>query len=46
MNVGISLGKMQKIDEACNILSKVELRFPKSEVAKEAKYEMQLFGCS
>ena len=46
MNVGISLGKMQKINEACNILSKVELRFPKSEVAKEAKYEMQLFGCS
>jgi len=46
MNVGVSLGKMQKINEACNILSRVELRFPKSEVVKEAKYEMQLFGCS
>jgi TolA-binding protein len=46
MNVGISLGKMQKINEACNILSRVEQRFPESEVLKEAKYEMQLFGCS
>ena len=45
MNVGVSLGKMQKINEACNILSRVELRFPESEVVKEAKYEMQLFGC-
>jgi TolA-binding protein len=46
MNVGVSLGKMQKINEACNILSRVEPRFPESEVVKEAKYEMQLFGCS
>ena len=46
MNVGISLGKMQEINDACIILSRVEQRFPESEVLKEAKYEMQLFGCS
>lgn len=46
MNVGISLGKMQKINEACNILSKVEIRFPNNPIVEEAQNEMQLFGCS
>jgi len=46
MNVGISLGKMQKINEACNILSKVELRFPNNQIVEEAQNEMQILGCS
>ena len=29
MNVGMSLGKMQKINEACNILSRVETKISK-----------------
>ena len=45
MNVGISLGKMQKINEACNILSKVELRFPRNAIVEEAQSEMQILGC-
>ena len=43
--VGISLGKMQKKIEACNILSRVEARFPKNQVVAFAIYEMQLLGC-
>ena len=46
MNVGISLGKMQKINEACNILSKVELRFPNNQIVEEAQNEMQILGLS
>jgi TolA-binding protein/Skp family chaperone for outer membrane proteins len=46
MNVGMSLGKMQKINEACNILSKVEIRFPRNQIVEEAQYEMQILGCS
>ena len=46
MNVGISLGKMQKINEACNILNRVEARFPRNQIVEEAQYEMQILGCS
>ena len=46
MNVGMSLGKMQKINEACNILSRVEIRFPRNQIVEEAQYEMQILGCS
>ena len=46
MNVGMSLGKMQKIDEACNILSRVEIRFPRNRIVEEVQYEMQILGCS
>ena len=46
MNVGMSLGKMQKINEACNILSRVETRFPRNQIVEEAQYEMQILGCS
>lgn len=45
MNVGIALGKMQKINEACNILSRVEVRFPRNQIVEEAQYEMQILGC-
>jgi TolA-binding protein len=45
MNVGIGLGKMQKINEACNILSRVEVRFPRNQIVEEAQYEMQILGC-
>ena len=45
MNVGISLGKMQKINEACNILNRVEARFPRNQIVEEAQYEMQILGC-
>ena len=42
----MSLGKMQKINEACNILSRVEIRFPRNQIVEEAQYEMQILGCS
>ena len=45
MNVGIGLGKLQKINEACNILSRVEVRFPWNQIVEEAQYEMQILGC-
>jgi len=37
---------MQKINEACNILNRVEARFPRNQIVEEAQYEMQILGCS
>jgi len=45
MNTGISLAKMQKINEACNILRRVEARFPRNQIVEETQNEMQILGC-
>ena len=46
INVGISLGKMGKLNEACIMLSSIERQFPKNQIVEEAQYEMQILGCS
>jgi TolA-binding protein len=46
INVGISLGKMGKLNEACIMLSSIERQFPKNQIIEEAQYEMQILGCS
>ena len=45
MNTGISLAKLQKINEACNILKRVEIRFPRNQIIEETQNEMQILGC-
>ena len=45
MNVGINLARMDKINEACNILSKVMERFPGNQILDDATFEMELYDC-
>jgi flagellar motor protein MotB len=45
MNVGINLARMDKINEACNILSKVMERFPGNQILDNATFEMELYDC-
>ena len=43
--LGVSLGKLQKIEEACKVLLDVELLFPKNKIVLDANNEMQTLGC-
>lgn len=43
--LGVSLGKLQKIEEACKTLLEVGLLFSKNKIVLDANNEMQILGC-
>ena len=45
MNVGINLARMDKINEACNILSKVIEKFPGDQIKDDVTVEMMFYNC-
>ena len=45
MNVGINLARMDKINEACNILSKVIEKIPGDQIKDDVTVEMMFYNC-